>query len=142
VSASGARATVVVANPDDTVREVLARIVESGGHEAVRTAEAERVAEAVGASLPQGAVLDLGAGTVDAVRAIRGDGSPVAGSVRIVAVATGPANAVLAWQAGADAVLVRPFAADALRAELGSVLTRTESDRVDVRAAALANPPS
>jgi DNA-binding response OmpR family regulator len=141
VTASGARATVVVANPDQTVCEVLARLVEAGGHEAVRITDPDRVVDAVGGSLAVGAVLDLGPGTADAVQALRADGA-AGEAVRLVAVATGPANAHLAWQAGADAVLTRPFPAGALGEELAAALARSDADRQRVRAEALATPPS
>ena len=48
-------------------------------------------------------------------------------------IATGPANALLAWQADADAVLTRPFPAEALHDAIASTLRRPEGERPATR---------
>ena len=135
---AGSRATVVVANPDQTVCEVLARVIEAGGHEVIRVTDPAGVVEAVASSGAQGAVLDLAGSTVSALQAIRSHASPAGSACRVVVISTGPANAHLAWQANADGVLTRPMTSDALRAELDAALARAEPDRLAARAAGLA----
>lgn len=131
--AATGRTTVVVANPDETVCEVLARIVERGGHEAIRVTEAEQVSGAVLSAGADAVVLDLGAPNVDQLRALRSGGSQRGEEVRAVVITTGPATALLAWQVDADAVLTRPFAADALEEVLAAALARSDDDRRALR---------
>lgn len=133
-SAAGPSHTVVVANPDETVCEVLARIVERAGHAAVRVTEAGQAAAAVLSAGADAVVLDLAAETVEQLRALRGGGSQRGFDARAIVIATGPANALLAWQADADAVLTRPFPATALEAALADALAADASTRAAVRA--------
>lgn len=129
----GARATVVVANADETVCEVLARIVESAGHEAVRVTDPTQVSGAVASAPADALVLDLGPDTVEQLRSLRASDHPRATSARAVAISTGPANALLAWQSGADAVLTRPFPVQALADALAEALGRDDAGRAAVR---------
>lgn len=131
--AAGSRTTVVVAATDDAVCEVLARIVEATGHEAVRVTELGQVAGAVATAAADALVLDLGPDSLGVLTELRASGTPVADAVRVVVLGTGPANARLAWQAGADTVLVRPFAATELQAELAASLARPDADRLALR---------
>lgn len=133
-SAAGTRSTVVVANPDETVCEVLARIVERAGHEVVRVTEPAQASAAVLSAGAAAVVLDLAADTVEQLRALRSGGSQRGTDTRAVVISTGPANALLAWQADADAVLTRPFAATALEAALADALARTDEERATERA--------
>jgi len=133
-SAAGSPRTVVVANVDETVCEVLARIVERGGHTAVRVTDADQAAAAVLSAGADAVVLDLGAATVEQLRALRGGGAQRGVDTRAIVISTGPANALLAWQAGADAVLTRPFAAQALEDELAASLARGDDERSARRA--------
>jgi DNA-binding NtrC family response regulator len=130
---AGGRATVVVANTDETVCEVLARIVERGGHEVIRVTDADQVSGAVLSAGADAVVLDLGTTNVDQLRALRSGGSQRGEEVRAIVITTGPATALLAWQVDADAVLTRPFAADALDEVLASALARSDEDRRALR---------
>ena len=133
MSDGAARLTAVVASTDETVCEVLGRLVEAGGHESVRVTDADQVSGAV-QSAPAGAVvLDLGADNVDQLRALRSGGSERSAQAVAVVISTGPANALLAWQAGADAVLTRPFASTALAQHLAEAAGRSEDDRASLR---------
>ena len=134
----GARVTVVVASTDPTVCEVLGRVVESGGHEAVRVTDAGLVSGAVLSAPADAAVLDLGAANVEQLRALREGGTDRGASARAVVISSGPANSLLAWQAGADAVLTRPFHADELTGALAEALGRSDAKRADRRATAIA----
>ncbi|MFN8019149.1 MAG: hypothetical protein U0P45_13645 [Acidimicrobiales bacterium] len=133
----GAKVTVVVANTDQTVCEVLGRVVEAGGHEAVRVIDAGLVSGAVLSAPADAAVLDLGAANVEQLRALRGGGSERGAEARVVVISSGPANSLLAWQAGADAVLTRPFRAEELTDALAESLGRTEADRAKARTDAI-----
>lgn len=129
------RATVVVANADQTVCEVLGRVVEAAGHEAVRVTDPAQVTAAVLSAPAEALVLDLGAANVDHLRALRGGDHPRSTSSRAVVIASGPANALLAWQADADAVLTRPFPAEALQAAVAEVIARDPQARAATRIA-------
>ncbi len=133
-SAASSSRTVVVANPDEAVCEVLARIVERAGHTAVRVTDPAQASSAVLSAAADALVLDLGADTVDQLRALRSGGAQRGTDARAIVISTGPANALLAWQADADAVLTRPFAATALDDELAAALERTDADRAALRA--------
>lgn len=130
-----AAAAVYVACPDDTVREVLARVVEAGGHTATR---GDGDAAAITASGAQAVVLDLGPATQDVLGALRAAGD----EQRVVVIGTGPAGARLAWQAGADGYLVRPFDAEQLQAAIDAALTADGAARAAARAAELAALPA
>ncbi|WP_426570837.1 hypothetical protein [Aquihabitans sp. McL0605] len=132
---AGSRVTVVVANADETVCEVLARVIEAGGHESVRVTDATQVSSAVNSASADAVLLDLGAANVDQLRNLRSEGHPRGSDARAVVISTGPANSLLAWQAGADAVLTRPFKAEELQATLADVLGRTNDARAAIRAA-------
>lgn len=132
---AGSRTTVVVAGTDAAVCEVLARIAEAAGHEAVRVTELDKVPGAVVTAAADALLLDLGPESLGVLTELRSRAEPVADAVRVVVLGTGPANARLAWQAGADVVLVRPFAATELQAELASALGRSDSDRGALRVA-------
>ena len=130
----GSRPTVVVANPDATVCEVLARIVEAAGNEAVRVTDASQVNGAVVSAPAEAVVLDLAADTVEHLRGLRAGDHPRAAEVRAVAISTGPANALLAWQAGADAVLTRPFRSTELQEAIAATVARSAEERAAERA--------
>lgn len=138
MSESGAgRSTVVVASADQTVCEVLARVVEAGGHEAVRITDPTQVVGGVLSAPAEGLVLDLAADNVHQLRSLRGGDHPRSTSSRAVVITSGPANALLAWQADADAVLTRPFHAEELQAAIADVLAREPQDRTKVRRSAI-----
>lgn len=131
--AGAGRTTVVVASADQTVCEVLARVVEAGGSEAVRVTDPTQVVGGVLSAPALALVLDLESANVDQLRALRGGDHPRSTSSRAVVIVSGPANALLAWQADADAVLTRPFAAEELQAAIAEVLVREPSERAGVR---------
>jgi DNA-binding response OmpR family regulator len=127
--AATSAATVVVAAADATVVEVLARIVETDGHRTVRTAPGDDAPSLVLSAGADALVLDLGAANPDQLDALRTGGSERGESVRVVVIATGPASALVAWHAGADAVLTRPFRAEELLDALASTLDADDAER-------------
>lgn len=132
------RATVVVANADATVCEVLARIVEAAGHDAVRVTDPTQAGGAVISAPAEAVIFDLGAQNVDELRALRTGGHQRGVDARAVVIAMGPAAALLAWHAEADAVLTRPFPAADLAQTVAEVLGRTDDERSERRAHELA----
>lgn len=132
---STGRATVVVANPDPTVCEVLARVVEGAGHEAVRVTDPLQITPGVLSAPADALVLDLGPGNVAQLRSLRGGDHPRATQCRVVVISTGPASSLLEWQADADAVITRPFRAEELQAALGEAIARLPQDRTATRLA-------
>lgn len=127
---------ILVANADESVREVLARIVETAGLEAVRLDPTADVAQAVATSEAAGIVLDLGAANLAALQAIRAQSNEAAAAARVVVVGTGPAGGHLAWKAGADGFLVRPFHARDLQGALTEALALDGEAREARRVAA------
>lgn len=125
--------SVLVASTDPDAREVMARVLESASLDAVRLPAAESVPDAVVSSRPAGLLLDLGAVNLETLRAVRERDEPAAARVRVVVIGTGPAGGRLAWQAGADGYLVRPFHADDLVASLRDALALDEAARVTRR---------
>ena len=91
-------------------------MVEAAGHEPSASSRAPTWPTAVTHRAADACVLDLGADNLDALRALRGQRRAVGPAVRVVVIGTGPAGGRLAWQAGADGFLVRPFHARDLQA--------------------------
>ena len=136
--ADGSSTSVVVANPEADVCEVLARIAEAAGHRAERVTALENVTRAVVAGGADALVIDAGAANLDLLKELRAHDEPLASAVRVIVVGSGPATARVAWQSGADAVLSRPFAATDLGEALSASLARTDAERAAERAAQLA----
>lgn len=133
---------VLVANPDEQVREVIARVVEAAGLEAVRLEPGADVVEAVVVSRADGLVLDLGAGNLAALESLRGRSEDAAAAACVVVIGTGPAGGRLAWRSGADGFLARPFHARDLQAALTEALSVDAEGRVARRLAAVEAPAS
>ena len=130
--------TILVANPDTQIQELLARIVETAGLSAVRLDAAVDIAQAVAVNAADGLILDLGAGNLAALQAVRARPEPAGLTSVIIVIGTGPAGGRLAWQAGADAFLVRPFHARDLQAAVTGALALDPAGRAARRAAGLA----
>ncbi len=128
----------MVAGTDESVCELLARVVEAAGHSAVRITDASAVVDAVLREGADAVLLDLGAANLDAVKALRSQGEPLGTEVRIAAIEVGPASARLAWQDGADVVLTRPFAASEIGETMAAALGRNAEERRAERQARLA----
>ncbi len=130
--------SVVVANPDEAVCELLGRVVEAAGHSAVRVTDPSGLVDAVLHGGADAVLLDLGAGNLDAVKALRAQGAPLGTDLRIASIEAGPASARLAWHEGTDVVLTRPFAASEIGETLAAALGRSEAERATERQARLA----
>ncbi len=126
---AGSQPPILIANPDEQVREVLARLVETAGLEAVRLDPAVDIPDAVVATTAAGLVLDTGPTNLSVLEAIRRRPETTAANVRVIVIGSGPAGGRLALQAGADGFLVRPFGARDLQAEITDALGRGEAER-------------
>jgi len=129
--------TILVANPDDDAREVIARVVDAAGFHAVRLEAGADVGDAVVTSAAAGLVLDLGADNLSALQALRGRSDDAAAAACVVVIGTGPAGGRLAWRAGADGFLVRPFHARDLQAALTEALSVDADERAARRVTAV-----
>ena len=121
--------TVVAANPEADVCEVLARIIEAAGHRAERVTAIESVTRSVVATGADVLLLDCGAANLDLLKELRAHDEPLASAVRVIVVGNGPASARLAWQADADAVLERPIPAAAIGEAIRATVDRPDADR-------------
>lgn len=126
---AGTQPPILIASPDEQVREVLARLVEATGLEAVRLDPAVDIPDAVVATIAAGLVLDMGATNLSVLEAVRRRPETTAANVRVVVIGSGPAGGRLALQAGADGFLVRPFHARDLQGALTGALGRSEAGR-------------
>jgi DNA-binding response OmpR family regulator len=135
VTEAGSQPPILIASADEQVREVLARLVETAGLEAVRLDPAVDIPDAVVATIAAGLVLDMGAGNQSVLEAIRRRTESTAANVRVVVIGSGPAGGRLALQAGADGYLVRPFHARDLQSAVTGALGRSEAGRHAWRAA-------
>ncbi|MEO6627130.1 MAG: hypothetical protein ABIP03_01030 [Aquihabitans sp.] len=130
----GGAATVVVAQPDDAARELLARVVEAAGHIAVRL-DASAPPDVVEATVEASAnllIVDLASVSQGELMAmiealtIRRFPAPV------VALADGPASGALAVAAGAAQYLARPFHQRDLTTLLTALLDPAHADQASV----------
>lgn len=135
--ASSRPAVIAVLNDDPDACEMLARILELDGHRVERTGNAEAIPGTIrdiGAVL---VVLDLVVGgfgaNLDALERIRNWPDETVQATKVVLVAASHSQALFSWQSGIDGILVRPFHADDLRAEVRSALKRRERDRIPHR---------
>jgi DNA-binding response OmpR family regulator len=118
--------------------ELLGRLIESRGWTATRchdTGEASRLLSETTAEFA-GVVIDLNDGVtaglpvLDTARQQPG----ARGSIPVVGLSALPDDEALAWRAGFDAILIRPFHANAFLDELGAVGNRTADERTAHRA--------
>jgi DNA-binding response OmpR family regulator len=132
---------VLVVDDDPDACELLARIVERHDMEAVRALDhGEAMTQLLGAiNAFRGVVIDFAHGGPSASVALLEDirGSDAITDLAVVIIPRLDQARVFAWQAGADAYLVRPFHADELLAELDAALERTPDERATHREAAL-----
>jgi two-component system OmpR family response regulator len=134
-------ARVLVVDDDPDACELIARVVESHGMEAVRAHGHEQaMTELLGAINAFGAmVIDFAHGGPSACVALLEDvrSSDAVHDLPVVIITRVAQNRVFAWQAGVDAYLVRPLHGAELLAELDAVLTRSPGERDAHRRAAL-----
>ena len=131
--------TVVIANAGGTELELLTRIVDAAGFRACPVAggAVDGVVAAVAAEGAAITLLDVGTDNLGILEAIRSSDDAAVAANRVVVFGDGPANGRLAWQAGTDGLLLRPFHVDELRAALHEVAERPDDERDGARDAGL-----
>jgi two-component system, OmpR family, response regulator len=132
---------VLVVDDDPDACELIARIIERHGMEAVRVhGHDQAMTELLGAiNAFRAIVVDFSHGGPAAGVALLEDvrSSDAVNDVPVIILTRLDQNRVFAWQAGADGYLVRPLHASELVAELDAVLARTPEERKAHRQEAL-----
>jgi DNA-binding response OmpR family regulator len=129
---------VLVVDDDRDACELVARIVEAAGWGAARAHSGEEAISALTGGRPPFAamVLDFVEGGTEAGLRVLEEvrRRPELADVGVVVIPASRYDKEIAWRAGADAVLVRPFHADDLVNELYALFTRTPDERIAFRA--------
>lgn len=122
---------MLVVQDDPDALELLRRVLERAGHHVLGAPSHDRAMAIAAAEHPDVAVLDLGASgaNLKLLDALRHSRDSAVSGVRVVLLARQGSNPMFSWQSGIDGFLDRPFHADALVDEVGSVLARAEADR-------------
>lgn len=117
-------ATVVIAQPDNRGRELLARIVEAAGQHAVRVGTSDPIA-LVDATVSSSALVLVVALTdtgLEGLGAVVGSLEARRYPAQVMALVDGPASASAATSLGAAAVLERPFPLDRFVTAINAML--------------------
>ena len=136
-TASGANALgVLVVNDDEDACELLCRVLQHSGAVAFRAHSGDGALDELRAhrASVHAVVLDFSSGTATSfsvLESIRADGDLAELSVMIVA--TTDANRTLAYEAGVDEFVTRPFHVDEFTSAVGAMLARTADERVQHR---------
>jgi DNA-binding response OmpR family regulator len=137
VGPEGVRVLVVDDHPD--AGRLLGRILRREGYEVAESSDQQlAVASLVHETEPVGAI--VASFTVSGTRAslrlldsIRNHPEAAVNQLRVLLVSDQPRQQIFCLQAGADAILLRPYHADDLLAAIASMLARAESDRAPYR---------
>ena len=123
---------VLVVNDDEDACELLCRVIQHTGAVAFRAHSAEGAIDELGAhqASVRAVVLDFTSGTATSfsvLDAIRQDDTLA--DLRVMIIATTPANRSLAFESGVDEFLTRPFHVDEFTSAVGAMLARTPEER-------------
>jgi DNA-binding response OmpR family regulator len=134
-----AASTILVVNDDHDSCELIARLIESDGWRAQRCYEPDDAMKSLDRPLANytAVVVDLSTGLsggVGVLDAARRQPSP-RDSVPVLLLSARADDDTVAWDAGADGVMIRPFHANDFLDGLRSVLARTPDERAAFRAA-------
>lgn len=135
-------AKLLVVNDDPDGCELIARLLERHGWEAVRAHSHTDAMQRINHPGPDpdeavhGALVDFSSGgtasnlkLLDSIR----HGEPQARGLPVIILAGSSQNWTFAYQSGADAYLVRPFHADDLTSAVAAVLARSPEERAAYR---------
>lgn len=130
----GGGARILVVNDDEAACELVARLLERDGREAVRCYSHDDALARLTTESIDAAVVNFTAGrggsNLKMIDAIRSHTAPQVAQVRLILVANEAKNRAFSWQSGVDGFLVRPFHADELLQEVDAVLGRPEGERL------------
>lgn len=129
---------ILVVNDDHDSCELIARLVESADWRAYRCFDADDAVKSLDRPMANfsAVVIDLSTGLgggIAVLEAARRQPSPK-DSVPVMLLSSRAEDDSIAWQAGADGVMIRPFHANEFIAELRTILARTPDERTAVRA--------
>ncbi len=135
---SSQSSSILVVNDDRDSCELIARLVESAGWKVQRCFDPDDATKSLDRPMASYAavVVDLTTGLTGGTEVLdsaRRQPSP-RGSVPVVLMTSRAEDDTIAWQAGADAVMIRPFHANDFLDELRSTLARTPDERTALRA--------
>jgi len=137
VNIEGARVLVVDDHPD--AARLLGKLLRSAGYQVAETTE-HQLAVTTLLDEPEPVDAVVASFTTSGTRAslrlldtIRNHPEPRINGLRALLVSDQPRQQIFCLQAGADAVLLRPYHADTLARSLEQMLTRSAADRVAYR---------
>jgi DNA-binding response OmpR family regulator len=130
--------TILVVNDDQDSCELIARLIEHEGWPVQRCYVADEAIKAIDAPRSDftAIVVDLSdglSGGVNVLDAVRRQATP-RDSVPVMLLSSRADDETIAWDAGADGVLIRPFHGNDFLDGLRSVLARTPDERAAFRA--------
>jgi two-component system OmpR family response regulator len=137
VGPEAVRVLVVDDHPD--AGRLLGRILRREGYEVAESSDQQvAVASLVHETEPVGAIVAsfTTSGTRASLRlldSIRNHPDADVNQLRVLLVSDQPRQQIFCLQAGADAILLRPYHADDLLSEMAAMLSRAEADRVPYR---------
>jgi len=132
--------SILVLNDDRDACELIARLVEAAGWEAVRSYELDDVAGQLAGGDFIAAVIDsMSCGITVAFRVLDEirKGGPEMRNLGVVILAATDTNRLFAFQSGVDGYVVRPVHADEFLDVLRLVLSRSIEERIEFRRAQL-----
>jgi DNA-binding response OmpR family regulator len=138
-AAGSAASTILVVNDDHDSCELIARLIESDGWRAQRCYVPDDAIKSLDRPLANftAVIVDLSDGLTGGVPVLDAARRqpPPRGAVPVLLLSSRADDETVAWDAGADGVLIRPFHANDFLDGLRSVLARTPDERAQFRAA-------
>jgi len=132
--------SVLVLNDDKDACELIARLIESAGWEAVRGYEFDDVTSLLAEGHHVAAVIDsMSCGITVAFRVLDEirKGGPEVRNMGVVILAATDTNRLFAFQSGVDGYVVRPVHADEFLDVMRLVMSRSTEERIEYRRAQL-----
>ena len=126
-----ARSSVVIADDDADIRQLIAlAVVRAGGEVAADVATGLQALQAIRAMAPDLAILDVAMPEMtglEVCRALRADPATAAMRIMLVSAAVHPAAIADGTAAGADAYTAKPFSPRTLAAQIRGMLPQSEA---------------
>ena len=138
-------ATVLVADDDTDIRELVARTLRSRGHRILAVEDGARAVEAARSGIVDLAVLDVTMPHktgLEVCRELRAATSTAALPIILLTARTAEADEDAGFGRGADIYMTKPFSTRDLCEKVSTLLSRTPSQRFRDRRAAAARTPS
>lgn len=124
---------VLVVADDPVAASLLTRILGVAGHRVAVVGEHNEAIITIAKDPPDLAVLDLSlggpGGNLKLLQALRGHPDDEVFATRVLLLGSKGASRLFSWESGVDGVLMRPFHASALLAEVEAIVNRPEEER-------------